>query len=59
MHGTHGSALGVVGVFLMMLGAGVILDADWWWSGSALIGTGAGCIWRHCRGPGEGNGPTS
>jgi hypothetical protein len=28
-------------VFLILLGVGVILDADWMWSGSLLIASGA------------------
>ncbi len=28
---------GVLGVFLVLLGAGVVLDADWVWRGGALM----------------------
>ena len=41
---------GVLGVFLVLLGAGLILDADWTWWGSALMAAGAACLvaeWRQ------------
>lgn len=43
----RGSSFGVAGVFLILLGAGLILDADWTWPGSGLIATGAWCLWRE------------
>jgi hypothetical protein len=36
----------VIGVFLTLLGAGVILDGDWTWRGSVLIAFGGWCLWR-------------
>jgi hypothetical protein len=30
----------VLGVFLVLLGAGVVLDADWTWRGAALAAGG-------------------
>lgn len=41
---------GVIGVFLLLLGAGLVLDADRTWSGSVLIVAGAACLaaeWRQ------------
>ncbi|MCC6764197.1 MAG: hypothetical protein IT293_05990 [Deltaproteobacteria bacterium] len=34
-------ASGILGVFLTVLGAGLVLDADWWWRGGTFIGVGA------------------
>lgn len=45
----RGSARGVVGVFLTLLGAGIILDADQTASGGSLILVGILCLvseWR-------------
>jgi hypothetical protein len=41
------SPFAVVGVFLVLLGVGVILDADWTWSGSGLIAAGLWCFWKE------------
>lgn len=35
------SSSGVVGVFLVLLGAGVVLDGDWTWRGGLLMAIGA------------------
>lgn len=35
------SARGIFGVFFIVLGAGVILDGDWWWPGGSLASIGA------------------
>ena len=48
-----GSPFGVLGVFLVMLGAGVVLDADWSWRGGALIALGAWYLWRAYDRPGK------
>jgi hypothetical protein len=40
---------GVMGVFLTLLGAGVILDGDWWWPGSTLIVVGVACLVAAAR----------
>lgn len=39
-----GSAFGVVGVFLALLGAGVVLDADCVGIGSVLMTAGMACL---------------
>jgi len=41
----------VLGVFLVLLGAGVVLDADWTWRGSALIGVGGVLLVLEARRP--------
>jgi hypothetical protein len=44
---------GVLGVFLVLLGAGLILDADWTWRGAAVMAAGAACLlaeWRQAAG---------
>jgi hypothetical protein len=43
------SPFGVIGVFLALLGAGVVLDADWNCSGAALMASGAWCLWKEHR----------
>ena len=45
------SPFGVFGVFLILLGVGLILDADWMWSGSMLIASGAWCLALQARRP--------
>jgi hypothetical protein len=50
MHG-QGSAFGVVGVFLTLLGAGVILDADWIGIGSVVMAAGVACLTTEARRP--------
>lgn len=42
-----GSPFGPLGVFLAMLGAGLVLDADWWWPGGALMAAGLWCFWKE------------
>ena len=42
-----GSPFGVLGVFLVMLGAGVVLDGDWWIPGGALMAAGVWCLWTE------------
>jgi len=44
-----GSSFGVVGVFWILLGVGLILDADWIRLGSCFVASGAWCLWmeRH------------
>ena len=46
-----GSAFGVIGVFLVLLGAGLILDADWTRSGGCLMASGAWCLWMERQRP--------
>jgi hypothetical protein len=45
MHST--SPFGIFGVFFVMLGAGLILDGDWWWPGGGLIALGTYCLSRR------------
>src|SRR2546428_815500 len=40
---------GVLGVFLVLLGAGLILDADRLWLGTGLTLVGAACLLRRWR----------
>ena len=40
----HGSPFGLLGVFLVMLGIGVVLDGDWWIPGGALMTAGVWCL---------------
>lgn len=42
--GTGRRPYGVIGAFLVMLGAGVIFDADRTYSGSGLILAGVACL---------------
>ena len=35
---------GVLGVFLALLGAGLVLDADWTWRGGTLMVVGAALL---------------
>jgi hypothetical protein len=42
---------GVLGVFLVLLGAGVVLDADWMWRGGTLMVVGAGLLALEARRP--------
>jgi hypothetical protein len=46
---TRRTPFGVVGVFLVLLGAGVILDANWTWRGGLLIVAGAALLVRDWR----------
>ena len=48
---------GVIGVYLVLLGAGLILDADWWWRGMGLVLIGAAGLvaeWRQASGSSTG-----
>ncbi|MEO6025707.1 MAG: hypothetical protein ABIR79_02425 [Candidatus Binatia bacterium] len=47
----RGSTFGIAGVFLSLLGVGLILDADWTWPGSGLIAAGAWCLWKAREDP--------
>jgi hypothetical protein len=38
------SPASIVGVFLVILGAGVILDGEWLWRGLASMAAGASCF---------------
>ena len=42
---------GVLGVFLVLLGAGVVLDADWVWRGGVLMVIGAMLLVVETRRP--------
>jgi len=35
---------GIVGVFLVLLGAGLVLDANWLWRGSMVAALGVYCL---------------
>jgi hypothetical protein len=39
-----GSPHGVLGVFFVLLGAGLIFDADWNWRGGTVIALGVLCL---------------
>lgn len=54
----QGSSLGVVGIFLILLGAGLILDADCIRSGFGLVGIGAWCLCTEGPRPGREDGPS-
>jgi hypothetical protein len=38
------AALDALGVFLVVLGTGVVLDGDWLWRGGLVAAIGAGCL---------------
>lgn len=48
------SPFGVLGVFLVLLGAGLVLDADWTWRGGSLMAGGVWCLWKERRRPHHG-----
>jgi hypothetical protein len=39
-----GSPHGVLGVFFVLLGAGLVFDADWSWRGGAVMAVGVACL---------------
>jgi len=41
---------GVLGVFLVLLGAGLVLDADRTWAGGGLMLAGAACLAKERQG---------
>lgn len=43
-----GPASGVFGVFFVLLGAGLVLDGDWLWRGTAVMSIGA-CLLATSR----------
>jgi hypothetical protein len=43
------SPFGIIGVFLVLLGAGVILDANWFWRGAAVVAIGLYCVCAPSR----------
>ena len=45
----RGSPHGVLGVFFVLLGAGLVFDADWNWRGGALMALGAFCLLMASR----------
>jgi hypothetical protein len=49
-----GSAFGVVGVFLTLLGAGVILDADCVGMGASVMVVGLACLASEAKRPSRG-----
>jgi hypothetical protein len=42
-----GSSFGVIGVFLVLLGVGLILDADWMRRDGCLVASDAWCLWTE------------
>ncbi len=49
MSGSVAPAGGIIGVFFVMLGAGLILDADWIWRGASAIAIGGYLVVAACR----------
>ncbi|HUK63424.1 MAG TPA: hypothetical protein VLV15_08825 [Dongiaceae bacterium] len=45
----NGSPHAVLGVFFVMLGAGLIFDADWHWRGGGIMALGAACMVAAAR----------
>ena len=48
--GGRGRPFGVFGVFLLLLGAGLVLDADRTWAGAGLMLAGALCMGKEWQG---------
>ena len=50
----QGSPHGVLGVFFLLLGAGIVFDADWQWRGGGMMAVGVACLVAAARRqPGE------
>ncbi len=49
MPAPKGSPHGVLGVFFVLLGAGLVFDADWQWRGGSLMALGAACLVAAAR----------
>lgn len=44
-----GSPHAVLGVFFVLLGAGLVFDADWQWRGGGVMAVGAACLVAAAR----------
>jgi hypothetical protein len=51
----NGSPQGVLGVFFVLLGAGLVFDGDWQWRGGSMMAVGVACLVIAARRGREGN----